>query len=546
MTFLKRGILSIFRNLGKSLLLLAIVFFLGLLLSSATFIRNAINQTEVNLRSRLPAIATLDWEFRAEGYLDNGIAFLEFPTAEMILEVGQLSYVRSYDFNASSSIISQDLEWVSSAVTIQPLIDELIQDNPTLFDALSLEDISIGIREQGGQVEWFPLQGVRSTNPSDLELGIISLTSGRFMTEIELEQGSPVAVISEAFAEINDLQIGSTFILEDNIYDDVLMYESGIMANFMYWHLDDFLIAQEVVEVEVIGIFDVNNSNLYIDRDNAWGIAVYLAELYNTIYLPFQLQESMVRNLLPYTMELIERRANLHGNVLVQTNLTDELPLELTAIFTLHDPRDLSAFAEAAAGILPEGWGIYDFSNAFAPIASSMDSMLEIADLIFWGGILATIVVLGLVITLFLRDRQQEIGIYRALGESKQKIMGQILIEILLISMIGIVFAFFVGSMLSSEVSRNMLEQDLLQQEQEEAFTSQGIVEAQTFGIRQFAPGPMSIEEMMEAYDTSMDTGSIILFFGVQIVVVLFSTVIPIVYVMKLEPRDILMKGSIG
>jgi len=547
MTFLNRGILNIIRKPGKSFLLLITVFLLGLLLSSAISIRNAINQTEVNLRSRLPATATLDWEFRAEGYLDDGTIFLEFPTAEMISEVGQLSYVRSYDFSAISSVVSRELEWVDSTTAIESLVYEIAQDDPNLFDVLNLGSLTVGLRENGAQVEIFPIQGVSSSNPSDLELGIISLTSGRFMTEVELVQGSPVIVVSESFAEFNDLQIGSTFTLEDNVYDDVLMYESGIMMNFMYWHLDDFLLAQEVIEVEVIGIFEVNYSNLYVDRDNVEMVAWYLADLYNTIYMPFQLQESMARELLPYTMDLIARRSDLfYDGVGTQTNLTDELPLVLTATFILYDARDLAIFAEAAADILPEGWGIYDFSNAFAPMTSSMDNMLWLANLIFWGGMLATVAVLSLLITLFLRDRRDEIGIYRALGETKRKITGQILMEILLISTIGIVFAFFAGNIFANEISRSMLEQDLFQQEEERAFTSLGIVDAQTFGIRQFAPGPMSIEEMIDAYDTSMDTTSMVIFFGVQIVVISLSTVIPIIYVIKLEPKKILMKGSIG
>ena len=91
-----------------------------------------------------------------------------------------------------------------------------------------------------------------------------------------------------------------------------------------------------------------------------------------------------------------------------------------------------------------------------------------------------------------------------------------------MISAIGFVFAFFAGNVLSNEILTNMLEQNLLQLEDDKALTSLDISTSQTFGIKQFAPEPMSIEEMLGAYDTSLDTASVVLFFGFQMLVISF------------------------
>lgn len=116
----------------------------------------------------------------------------------------------------------------------------------------------------------------------------------------------------------------------------------------------------------------------------------------------------------------------------------------------LNDPRDVDAFSEAAVSILPEHWNIYDTSGSFKPFINLMDTMLWIAQLIFWGAVVAKIMILSLVITLFLRDRKHEIGIYLALGEKKGKILAQMISEGLSISMVAIVIALFVGNILSS------------------------------------------------------------------------------------------------
>lgn len=537
MSILTRAILNTKRKLGQTITLFGLVFLLGVLLSGAIFVRTAIEQTESNLREQLPSIATLEWELREQGgYLEGNVYLIEFPTLEMIESVGELPYVKDYDFRSGFTLFSEELNLVQPSMIQNLVSDEIIQANPDVIN--ELESSTIRFRELGGYVEFFPIIGINNPNPTNLQAELISIESGRFMTELELHSKIPVAVVSNFFAEINHLELGSTFTLDHTIYNQAAMITEGTRAPFLYWHVDDFILAQQTFEFEVIGIFDVNKTRVHIDDETLESVVLGITDLYNQIYVPHTLLEEMERSFFSYRQMDRLALADFEGFA-YDTGVTEENPLELHATFILYDSRDFNAFAEAASRVIPDAWYVVDTSGSFAPIRSAMDNVLWISQLIFWGGIVATLTILSLTITLFLHDRKYEIGIYRTLGETKTKIIYQILIEIFSVSIIAMILALFTGNVLSSHVSRQMLEQDLILQEQESAFV--GFSDNIPFELTFFDPGPMSISEMMDSYNVTLDASSSLLFLTLGTVVILLSTILPLIYTMRLEPKKILL-----
>ena len=510
MNSLNRALLSIIRKPGKAMTLLLFVFLLGILLSGAISVRHAIHNTEANLRAQMPAITTLYWNPGA-----NQGADWEYITIEVINQLGKLPYVKDYDFTNANALFSRDLEWVKPPIDQDLLPDSIPQE--------LAEGAQSGLRDWGGYMEIFRTRGINNPNPVDQQIGLISLVAGRFMTQEELDQGALVAVVSRLFAEVNELGLASTILLENNVYDQERMFAEGSQP-FLSFHLEDYLLGSQLLAFEIIGIFDVEREPIYPE--------IYMirleTELHNQIYVPSSVNEKMAKFIVSY-------RPHFFGHAA----MADEALLETQAFFVLHDPRDLSAFAEAAVSILPEHWHVSDASGAFSPITSSMDTMLWLSQLIFWGTAVATITILSLLITLFLRDRRYEMGLYRALGAAKSKIMFQILIEISMISIVAMILALVVGSILSSSMSRQLLAQDLMRQEQEHSFD--GFSEGMYGDFLIFDPGAMSVEEMLAAYDTSLTTANTVIFFSIQVVVILFSTIIPSVYIMRLEPKKILL-----
>ena len=53
--------------------------------------------------------------------------------------------------------------------------------------------------------------------------------------------------------------------------------------------------------------------------------------------------------------------------------------------------------------------------------------------------------------------------------------------------------------------------------------------------------GNLSPEEMVEAFDTSLSANVVVLLYVVGLATVVVSTLIPIAYVVKLEPKKVLL-----
>ena len=512
MNVMKRAFLSMTRKSGQSSIIFLLVLLLSVFLSVGMSTRYATYQTEMNLRTRLPAIATL----RSADFYQ--------PTLEMIEAVGALPYVLDYDFKSWTYLFSEELEW------IRPEVDStLIPEGMTLEDIVAFQG---GHRHNGGLVNQFPVVGVNQPYLTDVQSELISLSSGRFMTEAEIDAGADVAIISRGFAELNHLEIGSTLYLENNLIDGEAISEyapviGGIQFSFHYWHRDEFKIAHQPIELEVIGIFEVQRGFLYPDDPiRTHGETIFASQLHNQIYIPRQRQMEMARYLMHYDPTYFFSDA------------TEDQPLRLEPLFLLHDPRDINNFTQAASEILPENWNIYDTSAAFAPFISSMDTILWISDLVSIGAIIATVTILSLLFTLLIHERRYEIGIYRTLGESRKKVMIQLLIEVATLSVVAMMLALFIGNHLSNTISRDMLEREFIRQEQED---SSGFADHIPFELFLFTPEPVSIEEMVNTYNVSLNVSNTAFFFAFQLGSVLFSTIISIIYLVRLDPKKLLL-----
>ena len=170
-----------------------------------------------------------------------------------------------------------------------------------------------------------------------------------------------------------------------------------------------------------------------------------------------------------------------------------------------------------------------------------MSTLQNIRNWVFYGSIGATILILSLLITLFLYDRRQEMGIYLALGEKKNKIIFQILLEIMVIAFIGITLAVFTGHLISSHLSQNMLENELLVQLGERGRTSDNGAELTILDRLGISTNMMSAEELMASFEISLDTRTVGLFYMVGLGVIALSTIIPVTYVLTLSPQQALI-----
>jgi len=506
------------RNFGKTVLLFALVFVLSVLSASAIQVRQAIVNTDENLRRQLPVVATISQDVEAHLNAENeaGIGIpIEAVRAPLIREVGKLSYVKMFDYTTWGFHFFSD-------VLIRAFDSNLIEGE-NLTDHQSLI-------YQGLEIEQFTLKGVENPLVADIEAGLVELVEGRVFTESEIDLGSHVALVSDDFLRSNNLQLGDMIVLEYRIYHE----EPGMLIIEEHFALEN-LLGFETFELEIIGVFE---HTFYQEESPDWLQIHNHFDITNRIYVSNRFIESTIDL---YLDVFIDTNPELLEDFLNADSIEDIIQHE-HMLFLLYDPIDLLSFRNAAYEILPDFWVISDLSNAYADISASMELLRNVANNMLIGTILAMISTVSLLLILFLRERQQEIGVYLALGERKNVLIGQILLEVIIISAVAIFLALFVGNVFAREISTAMIRHDLANQVNQPQFAMRPWHSPEMLGFR----FEMTHEEMLENYDVSLDPVTSAVFVGVTLSVLSVSTIAPISFIVRFNPKKILLQGKIG
>ena len=498
MNFFKRGLTSIFRRPGKSLILLLLIFVLSNIIAGAVSVKNALARTEDAMLSSMGVTVNIEVDYRKLDYSDP---YFQYPTitADMVDKIGISQYVRSYDYKITYGTYATKVKsWYS---------------NPDW------------INDGDG---YFQITGGSSPEITDMLSGDITLVEGRTYTQEEIDNGAPVMLISDKVAELNGLTVGSKVKVYQNVYAP---FGGGIAIPEKDIYYEEPKYETVEYEFEVIGIF-----NGRLVRTTDWqGNVTEESPLNNTFYTG---NKAVVN----FTKAVSAKQVELGGS--------GEIYTDSSATFILKHPDDVELFYSENKQYLGDVFKFTDNSKEFDIIREPMANVEWIANIIMWVAVFATILIISLLVTLFLRDRRHEMGIYLALGERKVTIAAQILSEVLIIALVAVSISVFTGNLLATQMSTTMLENQLAEQEKSRAEAEEddyggGVIIYRSIikpGVNETDSGHLiSSEDVMEAYDVSIDGKTILLIYIVGMGSVLISTLVPIVYTLQLKPRKILM-----
>jgi len=483
MNFLSRAFTSMTRNPLKTLLLLLITFVLGIVISIAISVQQAVHNTDTNLRRRLPPVVSINYDHDgAEEYMALTGSWPEYVSLplESLLEIAKLPQVRNYDILSFMGLASNDLE-------------------------VAIPDGAWPWSSGMGDWEVFTLKGVSRPDFVDLEEGIIEVTSGRSFTQEETQGSDHIILISEEFAQLNNLHLGATLRLYEITWDygNHQTLEGDTYIRDEDFYAEDNILSQRAYDFEVVGIFK-STAQFHIDKSNneaqeTWHL--------NRFYVPSQV--------------IHERH---QGEVWFEE-----------VVYVLHDSREIEEFRIAAEALLPDFWIVADTSNAFATFESSMETIVGLAEATLWIAVAASVIILSLLIILFLRERKREIGVYLALGEQRVKVIAQMLTEVLTVALIAVVLALFVGNFFAEALSESMLRTAMM------AERSNSITYISTLDTMGFGLADVTVEEALALYSVSLDNTTIGLFFTFALSSAIIATILPMLYIIRLNPKKIML-----
>ena len=501
MNTLQRSLTYLVRNLKKTFLLFILVALTGSLLMGAFSMDGAIQLTRRSIRSTIPAVLTL--ELSIDRLLEMGDVELSPLTWDTVWELENLPFVSYMENVIVGHFHSNDIRPVSLETDIFP---------PTPF----LEDYYS-----------FRATGVNSLNLALLDLGIIEIYRGRFFSPEEIASTglNSYAFISKAFAQENQLSIGSTFSLYNRAFD---------LRNFGGMTRDN-MVAEEVFSLEVVGIFQhVQPLSTGVEGQDEF----FQRELLNMIYVPFDV--AFASNRLFWLYSGLTEEEDI-------PRLINQEQLMSNFRFFLRDPYYLESFHQKAEQILPPQFEVMDLSPVYGSLTTALDNLSDISGFITVTAMLSFVLIMILLLFLYLSDRKGEIGIYLSLGERKLNVILQLITEVLLPCSAALILSIAVGNIVADNLSQQMVRNEIMNQQEILArdrlnyHPLHGVNDLGTELLAFLSPGDLTEAEMMSHFQVELDARTTVAFLGVSFILIVVSLSIPLVYITRLDVKKILL-----
>ena len=344
------------------------------------------------------------------------------------------------------------------------------------------------------------LQGVVFTDAtSDFMDGNAEMTEGTHISDEHI--GKNVAIIEETLAEENDLSVGDTIEVASTSDEDT------------------------TVKVEIIGIYKTTSTST-----DSMGMSFTSMNPYNKIYVPYTVANEM-------------KGEDYEGTI-------------DSATYYMADPADTDSFIEDAKAM-----DVIDFDtfkldandDLYQQMVEPINNVASFSKNIVYLVTIAGAIILGLIVMLGIRERKYEMGVLLAIGEKKSKLIGQFIVEILIVAVFAIGIASLTGNLVADKIGDQLLSQ------QEEASASSSADTTQ-FGGRGMqmggggmgAPGGFrgpggqagAADTEVATVDldvqvTPSDLGKLT---GIGLLIAVIATLIPSLSVFRLQPKAILSR----
>lgn len=339
----------------------------------------------------------------------------------------------------------------------------------------------------------FTILGAYKKTVKEQDDNKIKIISGSGFTEEEIKNGNNVILISQEVANKNKLTIGDKIKLGGQV--NIYSAKPTIIED----------------EYTIIGIFETSKS---YQRDTEGKLVEVENEYVDTIYMP----NDAVKNIHDKVLEEIKNE-----------NVDDYDAFSIETMYQINSIDEIEEFKSENLTKLPKGYKFEDNSESISSVTVPMNNMKDLSNIIVYASIIASVIIIGLISILFCKERKKEMGIYLALGERKRNIALQLLLETLIVSIIAITISIFTGNAIAKNVSNKMLENQIIEQ-------STKMTESNNY-----YDNSIDEDEIISNYNVSLNGNTILMIYIVSILSVSLSTILPICYTLKLNPRKILM-----
>ena len=268
--------------------------------------------------------------------------------------------------------------------------------------------------------------------------------------------------------------------IEENDKNKIMIHEKFAQLNNVNLG-DKIKLSQEgkTLELEVVGIYSGEKTNTFN------GLSSDFIE--NTVYTDYKSSQEL-------------------SNLIANNKVT-------SVEYGVEDPTKLDDVIKAVENLGINNLMVSKSNKNYEIITSSVESITKITNMIRIGSVVVGVVILSLILMFWVRERTYEIGILLSLGTSKVNLVLQFIVEVLLVTIFGLMIALGIEiatiNYLASNVG-SVFSEDLTK---------------------------TIADELMKVSVNGIDIVNLVI---VMIAIVIISVVVALLPILKMKPKKIL------
>ncbi|MFA5407231.1 MAG: ABC transporter permease [Bacilli bacterium] len=525
MFFMKRALLYVRRKWGKALTVGIILFIVSTLVLTGLLIKSAAQSTFEVARNKLGATVVYTTNLSSamkEARSDSDISatrgtgfsfsmpddYTSITTKEIELITLNSKYVKSYTISATQAVNAVDFTYYDPSGSDSEDKTES-SDRPYMGSNADMNIVGVDVKDK------------QSTFESDYG----KITSGRYFTDDEVSNASNVIIIENTIADLNDIAIGDTITIER------VDKKGPSKDNEVSDDTDE-----ETVEIsyEVVGIYETTEPT---DVTTSGFMGSYnLNE--NTMYAP-------------YTTVLAADLAGLTDTELTEAKdkITENGYEVKNVIFTLNDADNIDSFIEEV-----ENMGDIDMTYrslsadnaAYEQMVGPIENVASTSVILVIVVVIAGAFIIGLLSMLSIKDRKYELGVLLSLGESRIRIVAQLIGEMLIIAVLSFGLAAIVSNFTAQATTNFLLNQEIASSTEEIITSERGDFSKDNMMGGMQKPNSTQLSTVdVDTIDTltvSVSFTDIAKMFGIGIIIIILGNVIQAAFVLRCNPKEILLE----
>lgn len=484
---IKNALLSIKKSIDKTILLIVLMCVIANLVIAGLSIKSATTKSMEQVRTSLGSDVTLSYNMQnMMKNRDKGAAMNETVssiTLTMADQLKTLKYVKNYNYTVNVGVISDDIEPVAMNVESETTTQANDRQMPGGYNdnqprMLDENDFTV-------------VGNTTMENLSDFTEENYVLKSGRLLTADDEKTAN--CVIESNLAGDNDLSVGDTFTVIATNSDE-----------------------EEIsVKLTIVGIYEIETTS--------------------------QMGGTMSNRQNPINQ--------IYTGLSTAQKLNDSTANITSATYYLDDPDHIDAFKELAQSSTDIDFETYTLDandQVYQRSIRSLENMEQFATIFLWVVVGAGSAILCLILILTMRSRFYEFGVLLSLGQAKIRIILQQFIEVLMIAIVAFTLSLGTGKMVSNVVSsmlestqnnQNQMVMEIPDDEQNSDTQTSNATEKNTNFFNKAMQSPTDTE-----LDVSLTSSTILQLAQITGLICLVSVVLPSIYILRLSPREILVK----